>query len=182
MRANRGRKFKAPRLLRAKETAKQSESDEDDIPFSAIREKVRAETKGSDSEEDNIPFSQIKTKTTISTGNTRKDRPSPGRVNSIRLLSEREADETAKYGEVQTWSDDDGDKAGRVPLSYLRESLKKDPRTSWTEDDVEDPNKKVGSQIARDFGERGIYLGEVIRIEYDSDDEDKVCIQTNGSP
>ena len=97
-------------------------------------------------------------------------------------MSEREADKTAKYGEVQTWSDDDGDEARRVPLSYLGESLKKAPRTSWTEADVEDPNKMVGSQIARDFGDRGIYLGEVIRIEYDSDDEDKVCINTNGSP
>jgi hypothetical protein len=153
MRANRGRKFKAPRLLKDKETAKQDESDDDDIPFSEIIEKVRAETKGSDSEEDNIPFSQIKTKTTISSDNRRKDRPSPGRVNTIRLLSEREADETAKYGEVQTWSDDDGDTARRVPLS-----------------------------LARDFGDRGIYLGEVIRIEYDSDDEHKVCIQTKGSP
>ena len=112
MRANRGRKFKAPRLLKEKEKATQSESDEDDIPFSEIREKVRAETKGSDSEEDNIPFSQIKTKTKISSGNTRKDRPSPGSANTIRLLSEREADET----------------------------LKKAPRTSWTKDDVEDPN------------------------------------------
>ncbi len=46
MRANRGRKFKAPRQLKGKETAKQSESDEDDIPFSEMREKVRAETKG----------------------------------------------------------------------------------------------------------------------------------------
>ena len=38
MRANRGRKFKAPRLLKDKETAKQNESDEEDIPFSEIRE------------------------------------------------------------------------------------------------------------------------------------------------
>jgi hypothetical protein len=121
MRANRGRNFKAPRLLKEKEIATQSERDGDDIPFSEIKEKVRAETKGSDSEEDNIPFSQIKTKTTISSGNTRKDRPSPGSAHTIRFLSEREADET-----------------------------------------VEDPKKMVGSQIARDFGDRGIY-------EYNSD-------------
>ena len=65
MRANRGRKFNAPRLLKEKETVKQSDSDDDDIPFSEMREKVRAETQGSDSEEDNIPFSQMQTKTTI---------------------------------------------------------------------------------------------------------------------
>jgi hypothetical protein len=165
MRANRGRKFKAPRLLKDKEPAKQNESDEDDIPFSEIREKVRAETKvsdneedipfseirekvraetkGSDSEEDNIPFSQIKTKTTISSGNTRKDRPAP-----------EKADET----------------------------LKKAPRTSWTKEDVEDPMKMVGCPIARDFGDSGIYLGEVIGIEYDSDDEDKVSIELMAHP
>ena len=143
MRANRGRKFTAPRLLKEKDTAKQSESDDDDIPFSEIREKVRAETQGSDSEEDNIPFSQIQTKTTICSGNTRQDRTAPEKDKMIRLLSEREADETAKYGEVQTWSDDDDDKAGRVPLSFLAESLKKTPRTSWTEDDAEDPHKMI---------------------------------------
>ena len=140
MRANRGRKFNAPRLLKEKETAKQSESDDDDIPFSEIREKVTAETQGSDSEEDNIPFSQIQTKTTICTGNTRQNRTAP------------EKDKTER-------------------------SLKKTPRTSWTADDAEDPNNMVGCKIARDFGDRGFYLGEVIRIEYDSDDEDKVRIQ-----
>ena len=176
MRANRGRKFNAPRLLKDKETAKESESDGDDIPFSEIRQKVRAETKGSDSEEDNIPFSQIQTKTTISSGITRQNKTAPEKDMTIRLLSEREADETAKYGEVQTWSDDDT--ATRVPLSFLAGSLKKAPRTSWTVDDAEDPNKMLGCKIARDFGDRGIYLGEVIAIEYDSDDEDKVSIKT----
>jgi hypothetical protein len=144
MRANRGRKFNAPQLLNEKETAKQSESDDDDIPFSEIREKVRAETQGSDSQEDNIPFSQIQTKTTICSGNTRQNRTAPG----------------------------------RVPLAFLAGSLKKTPRTSWTADDAEDPNNMVGCKIARDFGDRGFYLGEVIRIEYDSDDEDKVSIKT----
>jgi hypothetical protein len=94
---------------------------DDNIPFSEIREKVRAERQDSDSEED---------------------------------------------------------KAGRVPLSFLAGSLKKTPRTSWTADDVVDPNIMVGCKIARDFGERGVYLGEVMRIEYDSEDEDKVSIKT----
>jgi hypothetical protein len=109
MRANRNRKFKAPRLLKEKETARQSESDEDDIPFSELKEKVRAERQDSDIEEDNIPFSQLETKTTKRTGNTR--------VPMIRMLSEREADKTAEYGVVQRCSDDA--KAKLVPITHL---------------------------------------------------------------
>jgi hypothetical protein len=162
MRANRGRKFKAPRLLKEKETARQSESDEDDIPFSELKEQVRAERQSSDSEEDNIPFSQIQTKTTIRADNTRKDRPLQEKVKMIKLMSEREADECAKDGEVQTWSDDV--KQEEVPMSYLGESLKNTPRTSLEdtgpEEDVnvgtdleetESPEKMVGSKIAREW-------------------------------
>jgi hypothetical protein len=164
MRANRERKFKAPRLLKEKEIARQSDSDEDAIPFSELKEKVRAEGQGSDSEEDNIPFSQLQTKTTKRTGNTR--------VPMIRMLSEREAYETAEYGEVQKWSADE--KAKLVPITQLAESLMKTPQTSRTEKDLESPEKMVGSKIARNFGKRGIFLGEVLGIEYDSEDEDKV--------
>ncbi len=83
---------------------------------------------------------------------------------------------------MQTWSDDDDDKAEEVSITFLAESLKKTPRTSWTEEEAEDPEKMVGSKIARDFGNRGIYLGEVIRIEYDSEDEDKVRLKNNSTP
>ncbi len=79
MQANRRRKFKAPRVLKAKETVLDSDSDGDNIPFSELKEKVRAERSGSDCEEDNIPFSQ-------------------GQTKGIKLLNEREADETARFG------------------------------------------------------------------------------------
>ena len=73
----------------------------------------------------------------------------------IKLMSEREADECAKYGEVQTWSDDD--KAEEVPITYLAESLKKTPQTSVQDtapenDVLECPEDFVGSKIAREFG------------------------------
>jgi hypothetical protein len=35
-------------------------------------------------------------------------------IRGIRMLSEREADETAKYGEVQTWSSDSEEAAHRI--------------------------------------------------------------------
>ncbi len=109
-----------------------------------------------------------------------------------KLMSEREANECATYGEVQTWSDTD--KQEEVSMSYLAESLKNTPRTSLEdtgpEEDVnvgtdleetESPEKMVGSKIAREFGKGGIYLGEVLRIEYDSEDEDKVRPKYNST-
>ena len=64
MRANRRRQFTAPRLLKEPERTRQSESDEDDIPFSELKEKVVSERQGSDSEGDDISFSQMQTRTT----------------------------------------------------------------------------------------------------------------------
>jgi hypothetical protein len=89
MQANRRRKFKATRLLKEKETARESESGGDNIPFSELKEKVRAEREGSDSEEDNIPFSQRQTKVAT---------PLKEKCKGIKSMSERDADETAKFG------------------------------------------------------------------------------------
>ncbi len=75
----------------------------------------------------------------------------------IRMLSERQADETAEYGEMQRWSDDE--KAKLVPITHLAESLMKTSQTSRTEEEAECPEKMVRSKIARDFGKRGIFLG-----------------------
>jgi hypothetical protein len=101
----------------------------------------------------------------------------------IKLMSERDADECAKFGEVLTWSDDDN--AAEVPITYLAESLKETPRTSGTtppeSDDDNVPIVKtiidakrqsnfVGMKVARDFGKTGVFIGEVVDLEYDSDD------------
>jgi hypothetical protein len=65
------KKFKAPRQVRKeKEKSVQSGSDDDDIPFSQLREKVRVETQGS---------------------LTEKERPRQVEDNMIRSLSEIEA-------------------------------------------------------------------------------------------
>ena len=97
--------------MKEKDTARDSDSDGDNIPFSEMREKVRAETLGSDCEEDNIPLSQGKTKDAT---------PLKGKYTGILLLNEREADETARFGEVLRWSDDD-DRV-EVPISTLLDS------------------------------------------------------------
>jgi hypothetical protein len=36
------------------------------------------------------------------------------------------------------------------------------------------PEKMKGVKIAREFGKRGVYFGEVLRVEYDSEDIDKI--------
>jgi hypothetical protein len=172
MQANRRRKFKAPRVLKAKQTVlhASSDSDGDNIPFSELKEKVRAERLGSDCEEDNIPFSQ-------------------GQTKGIQLLNEREADETARFGEVLRWSDDD-DRV-EVPMSTLLDSPKDsalvtgEPDEGTTNTDevpttISRRNARlakptmVGIKVSRDFGKLGIFHGEVKAVEYDSADEEKV--------
>ena len=133
------KQFKAPRQVRKeKGTARQSESDvDDDIPFSQLREKVIAET------QDSL---------------TEKERPRQVKEKMFRLLNEREADETAMFGEVITWSDDEN--ATEVTLSQLAESLKGPiSETLQTEEDscIVPQNsvqhvEAVGTKVAKDFG------------------------------
>jgi hypothetical protein len=173
MQANRRRKFKAPRLLKGKDKARDSDSDGDNMPFSELREKVREERQGVDCEEDNIRLSERETKDAT---------PSKGKYKGIKLLSEREADETAMFGEVLRWSDDDGKE--EVPITTLLDSPTK-RAVENVEPVLETTNKKnrnarrstanmVGTKVSRDFGRKGIFHGEVIAVEYDSEDQDKV--------
>jgi hypothetical protein len=178
MQANRQRKFKAPRLLKGKDTTRDSDSDGDNIPFSELREKVRAETLGIDCEEDSNPLSQ---------GQTKDATPLKCKSTGILLLNEREADETARFGEVLRWSDDD-DRV-EVPMSTLLDSPQESalpiaepyqesalPVTSTLKRRnarLPKPNM-VGIKVSRDFGKAGIFHGEVKAVEYDSADEEKV--------
>ena len=149
-------------MRKQKEQARQSESDEDDIPFSELNEKVIAERQGNVIE---------------------KDRPSQVQDKMIRLLTEREANEMTMFGEVLTWSDDDN--CTEVSMAHLAESLKATARTSAKtppeSDDDDVPIVKsildakrqtnfVGMKVARDFGKTGVFIGEVVQLEYDSDD------------
>ena len=98
--------FKAPRKVRKqKEQARQSESDEDSIPFSELKEKITAERE--------VVWRELTTGVQDKT---------------IRLLTEREADEMARFGEVLTWSDDEN--CTNVSMADVAESLKETPRTS----------------------------------------------------
>jgi hypothetical protein len=79
------------------------------------------------------------------------------------MMSEREADETAKFGEVLRWSTDSDSEA--VPSN--------DTILSKTNQEESVKHKDVGMKIARDFGKKGVFLGQVVAVEYDSEDVDK---------
>ena len=186
MRANRRRQFTAPRLLKEPERTRQSESDEDDIPFSELKEKVVSERQGSDSEGDDIPFSEMQ---------TRLVRPLRGKGKGLKLVNEREAEETALFGETLRWSDDKS--RDEVPMEEFAQCLMTTSTTSIEEsattvdsahvatttephedthtEQVMNPESMKGRNIARDFGGKdGVYYGEVVLVEYDSEDEGKV--------
>ncbi len=93
--------------------------------------------------EDDIPFSQIQ---------TRLKRPLRGQGKGIKRVIEREAKETALFGEPLRWSDDDNNE----------------------EVNIVNPDNMKGVNIARDFGKQGVYYGEVVNVEYDDEDVDKV--------
>jgi hypothetical protein len=155
--------FKAPRQVRKqKEQARLSESEDDDIPFSELKEKVIAERQGSFIE---------------------KEKPSQVEDKMIRLFTAREAKEVTMFGELLTLSDDED--RTEVSMAHLAESLQATPLTSAksppVSEDDEVPIVKsileaqrqtyfVGTKVARDFGKTGIFIGEVVEVEYDSDD------------
>ena len=78
---------------------------------------------------------------------------------------------------IQSESDDD-----EIPFSELREKIiaethgsltEKEP-TSETLQTEEDRNlEEVGTKVAKDFGSVGVFIGTVLSVEYDSDDDIK---------
>ncbi len=83
-------------------------------------------------------------------------------------MSEREADETAKFGNVQRWStDSEGDEE---PIAQTRLSLKKRKETMG---ETKGNTEFIGTKVARDFGKQGIFCGEIVALEFDSGDEAK---------
>jgi hypothetical protein len=83
-------------------------------------------------------------------------------------MSEREADETAQFGDVQRWStDSEGDEE---PITQTRLSLKKNKEKMG---ETKGNTEFIGTKVARDFGKQGIFFGEIVALEFDSGDEAK---------
>ncbi len=84
----------------------------------------------------------------------------------IKIMSEREADEEARFGEVLRWSDDD--RKDEVPITSLLRALKK-PAVG-----IAGPGNKhadvIGKKMAKDFGSPGVFMGTIMNVEYDSED------------
>ena len=84
---------------------------------------------------------------------------------------------------IKTMSQNEQDKEAEVPHKDIVKSPKTSPQdTVYERDILECPEDLVGSKIARDFGKSGIYLGEVLRIEYDSEDDNKVLLYVKYIP
>ena len=140
-------------MRKEKGKAIQSESDDDEIPFSELREKIIGETHGSLTEKE--PTSE--------TRQTEEDR----NVEAVRK---------EKGKAIQSESDDD-----EIPFSELREKIIAETHGSLqTEEDssIVTPNavenvEAVDTKVAKDFGSVGVFIGTVLSVEYDSDDDIK---------
>jgi hypothetical protein len=89
-----------------------------------------------------------------------------------KLLSEREADEMANYGDVNTWSSDsDVDVQKAIEIPIMETIDKEDLAKSCAQ---RKPSNKhmnaVGKRVAKDFGKLGVLFGDVQSVEYESDD------------
>jgi hypothetical protein len=94
----------------------------------------------------------------------------------LKMMSEREATEVARHGEVQRWSSDsEGDE---VPIA---QTLETEPDSTTTVENSVKHIEAVGIKVAKDFGSLGVYFGSVLAVEYDSDDDSKAkpfyCVQ-----
>ena len=86
----------------------------------------------------------------------------------IKMMSERDADETAKLREVQSCStDSEGDE---VPIAQTR---LKETKSKELDGETKGNTEFIGVKVARDFGKQGIFSGEIVALEYDSEDEAK---------
>lgn len=90
----------------------------------------------------------------------------------VQLNDQTEADEIAKFGEVlRCTSDSEGDEE---PITQSLLLLSKSKETiSKTGEEKKGNTEFIGVKVAREFGKQGVFLGEIVAMEYDSGDEAK---------
>jgi hypothetical protein len=153
--------FKAPRQATEKGTTSLSVGHRKDNAewekrmereLGQIEKRQKSVETRQDSSVDDLPIvNQIETKTRRKGKGIKK------------MMSERESVEMAKFVEVLRWSTDSDSDA--VPIT--------DTISTKTNQEESVPHKDVGMKIARDFGNKGVFLGQVVAVEYDSEDVDK---------
>ncbi len=134
-------------------------------PFKAPRQATEkgTTTLGVGHRKDNAEWRTRMEKTLAQMDERKQAEEKKGRVPQLKSLSEREDNEMAQTGDMTNWSSDsDGD---TLPI--------KDTIQTKTIVDEAVIHKVVGMKIARDFGKKGVFLGEVVAVEYDSEDVDK---------
>ena len=129
-------------------------------PFKAPRQATEkgTTTLGVGHRKDNAEWRTRMEKTLAQMDERKQAEEKKGRVPQLKSLSEREDNEMAQTGDMTNWSSDsDGD---TLPI--------KDTIQTKTIVDEAVIHKVVGMKIARDFGKKGVFLGEeVVAVEYD---------------
>jgi hypothetical protein len=134
------------------------------LPFKAPRQATDKETtgRGVGHRKDNSEWGKRMEKELAQIDKRKEKKQKEAAIPKTKLLSEREADEMARNGDVTTWSSDsEGDTVA------IKDTIQK--KTNTTPEVGQ--HKDVGMKIARDFGKKGVFLGEVVlAVECDSED------------
>ncbi len=72
-------------------------------------------------------------------------------------------------GEAQSCSTD-SEEGDEVPIAQTR---LKETKSKEIDGETKGNTEFIGVEVARDFGKQGIFLGEIVALEYDSRDEAK---------
>jgi hypothetical protein len=160
MKRGKSRPFTAPRASKPVETGHRKDKAEwgkrmERQLAQVEKRQTSVETK-QDTSEDDVPIVQQIRSQTVRKGK------------GIKLMSEREADETAKFGEVLRWSTDATVRETKNPSHrhYLKKSKEKEGETKGN-------TEFIVAKVARDFGNQGVFFGEIVALEFDSGHEAK---------
>jgi hypothetical protein len=139
MKRGKGSPFTAPRANKPVETGHRKDNAEwgkrMERQLAQIEKRQTSVETKQDSSEDDVSIVQQMQAQTV------------GKGKAIKLMSEREADETAKFGEVLRWStDSEGDEE---PITQTLLSLKKSKETKG---ETKGNTEFIGAKVARDFG------------------------------
>jgi hypothetical protein len=159
MKRGKSRPFTAPRASKPVETGHRKDNVEWGKRMERQLEQIEkrqksVETNHNTSDEEDLPIASF-------LGTVRNGK-------RIKLMSEREADEMAKFGEVIRYSSDS--EGGAEPITQTRLSEKK---RKEKDGETKGNTEFIGVKVARDFGKQGIVFGEIVALEFDSGDEAK---------
>ncbi len=151
------RPFKAPRLAKRQEETK--DSDEDDRPIAQTLETTKTSVVHRKDHSELVKAPRLAKPKDDTKGSDGDDRPI---AQTLEITKESGTDI----------------KTGQTPLLDKRKSVFRRlntalDKTEGSEDGAKQ-KREIGKTAARDFGEAGVFTGEIVEVEYDSEDVEKV--------